>query len=267
MNELMRGVRDAGRGFAFLKAHPRLWRWVIAPAVVTLLLLIVLVVVASRLLTQVIAWLTAHLPSWLEGAASWGLSILVVIALAAGAMLAFVTLAGGIAGPFCELLSEAVEVELTGRDGSPFSLVRFLGDVALGIGHALRRLIVSVLGAMFLFALALVPVVGTIAAVVLGCWFAARAAAYDSYDAVLARRALAYRDKLAFLRMHRGRTLGLGAAVAGLLLVPGINLVALGVGAVGATLAAHDLDALGAAGGRSAGAPTVVARAARIYPV
>ena len=241
MSELGRGVRDVGRGFAFLNAHPRLWGWVMAPAVVTLLLLIVLVVVVSRLLTHLVASLTAHLPSWLEGVAGWGLSILVVIALAAGALLVFMALAGLLAGPFCEMLSEAVEFQLTGRAGPPFSLARFVHELATGIGHSLRRLLASVFGAIFLLALSFVPVVGTIAAMVLGVWFAARAAAYDSYDAVLARRALAYRDKLAFLRKHRSRTLGLGATVAGLLLVPGVNLVALGVGAVGATLAAHDL--------------------------
>jgi CysZ protein len=243
MSELGRGVHDVGRGFAFLKAHPRLWGWVIAPAVVTLVLLSVLVVVVSRLLTQIVAAVTAHLPSWLEGAASWGLSIIVVIALAVAGLLVFVAIAGAIAGPFCELLSEAVEVQLTGREGPPFSLGRFVREAAIGVGHALRRLIGAAIGASFLFALSFVPVVGTIAAVVIGGWFAARAAAYDSYDAVLSRRALAYRDKLAFLHTHRSRTLGLGGSVAGLLLVPGVNLVALGVGAVGATLAIHDLDA------------------------
>ena len=53
----------------------------------------------------------------------------------------------------------------------------------------------------------------------------------------------------AYLARHRGRTLGLGATVAGMLLVPGLNLIALGIGAVGATLA--DLDTK-AAGSRAA---------------
>jgi len=250
MTELGRGVHDVGRGFAFLNAHPRLWGWVIAPAAVSLVLLSVLVVVVLRLLDRVVTSVTVHLPSWLEGVAGWGLSILVVIALAVGALLVFVALAGAIAGPFCELLSEAVDVQLTGRAGPPFALGRFLAELAIGIGHALRRLVGSLIGAVLLFALSFVPVVGTIAAVGIGGWFAARGAAYDCYDAVLARHAMAYRDKLAFLSTHRSRTLGLGATVAGLLLVPGVNLVALGVGTVGATLAAHDLDA--AARGSSA---------------
>jgi uncharacterized protein involved in cysteine biosynthesis len=81
------------------------------------------------------------------------------------------------------------------------------------------------------------PVIGTIAAVIVAAWLAAHAAAYDSYDAVLGRRLMPYRGKLAYLAHHRGRTIGLGAAVAGLLFVPGLNLIALGLGAAGATVA------------------------------
>jgi CysZ protein len=108
--------------------------------------------------------------------------------------------------------------------------------------HAARRLAAALIGLALVFALGFVPVIGTIAALVVALWFAATAAAYDSYDAVLGRRAMAYRDKLAYLARHRGRTLGLGLAVAGMLLVPGLNLIALGVGAAGATAADHAIQ-------------------------
>ena len=84
--------------------------------------------------------------------------------------------------------------------------------------------------------------VGTLAALGVAAWFAATAAAYDCYDAVFGRRAMAYRDKLAYLSRHRARTLGLGLAVAGLLLVPGVNLLALAIGSAGATLADHAIQ-------------------------
>ncbi len=57
-----------------------------------------------------------------------------------------------------------------------------------------------------------------------------------------ARRLWSYRQKLDFLRAHRGRTLGVGAATAGLMLIPVLNLFALGLGATGATLAVIDLE-------------------------
>jgi CysZ protein len=240
MSEFVRGMHDIARGFGFLRKHPRLWVWVIAPALITLALLVAIVAGVVAVATPLVARVTSGLPSWLHAVGGSLLWIVVVAALAVAAWFVYVALVGVIAGPFCEMLSEAVEEQLTGHTGSPFAFGRFLREAAIGIGHGLRRLVVSLVGTALLFALSFVPVIGAFAAIGLGAWFAARAAAYDAYDGVLSRRGLAYRDKLAYLSRHRGRSLGLGAALAGLLLVPGVNLVALGFGATGATLAAHE---------------------------
>ena len=247
--ELARGLGDLGRGFRFLNAHPALWRWVLAPAALTLLLLIGAIVLVVRIAGSLVASATSWLPDFLEGVAGWVMWILVVTGLSLGALIVFVAVVGIVAGPFCELLSEAIEARVTGRPGPPFSLRGLLRGAAVGLLHGLRRLLASLASLVLLLALGLVPVVGTIAAAVLGGWLAARASAYDCYDAVLSRRDLPYAGKLAYLSRHRGRTLGLGAGVAGLLLIPGVNLVALGVGAAGATLAALELDGRAPASG------------------
>lgn len=243
MSELTTGLRDVGRGFDFVKRHPSLWKWILAPSVITLLLLIAAIVGVAALTEPLVTWVTSHLPSFLEAIAGVILTIVVVAGLSLAALLVFVSVAGMVAGPFNELLSEAVEERLTGKPSGPFSLAAFLRGAVLGILHGLRRLVVALVGIVLLFALGLIPVVGTIAAGVIGLWMAARGAAYDAYDSVLSRREMAYRDKLAYLDRHRSRTLGLGITIAGMLLVPGLNLVALGLGAVGATLATHDLEA------------------------
>jgi CysZ protein len=242
MSELSRGIGDLGRGLRFLGARPALWKWVIAPSLVTLVLLIGAIVLVARLAGSLVAKVTGWLPDSLAGVGGGLLWIVVVAALSFGALLVFVAVAGMVAGPFCELLSEAIEEQVTGQPGPPFSLGAFLRGVVAGLAHGLRRLLAALAGLVVLFAIGLVPVVGTIAALALGGWFTARAAAYDCYDAVLSRRNLPYEGKLAYLARHRGRTLGLGAGVAGLLLIPGVNLLALGVGAAGATLAALELD-------------------------
>lgn len=242
MRGFAHGAADVARGYRFLAGRPRLWRWVLAPAVVTLVLLAGVVAGVVLLARPLVDRATAWMPGWIEGWATGLVWILVVLALGFAALLVFVSVAGVVAGPFNELLSEAVEEELTGKRAPRFSLGAFLRGAATGLAHGLRRLLGLLLGAAIVFAIALVPVVGTIAAAILGGWLAARAAAYDCYDAVLSRRDLPYRAKLAYLARHRARSLGLGAAVAGLLLVPVVNLVALGLGATGATLAAHELD-------------------------
>jgi len=243
MHGVARGAGDVMRGFRFLVAHPRLWGWVLAPAVVTLVLLIAALWGVIAATSPLVAWVTGWMPAWIEGWASGLVWLLVVVALGAGALLVFVAVAGVVAGPFNELLSGAVEAQLTGVAGPRFALRAFIRDALVGLAHGVRRLVGFLVGAVLLFALSFVPVVGTIAATAIGFWLAGRGAAYDCYDAVLARRGLSYQAKLAYLTRHRGRTFGLGAAVAGLLLVPGLNLIALGLGATGATLAARELDA------------------------
>jgi CysZ protein len=241
MKELGRGAGDLGRGFAFLNQHPRLWGWVIAPAIVTVLVLAAIVMAVMKIASGLVARMTSWMPDAIAGVGSWVVWIIVLAALVFGAMMVFVSIAGVIAGPFNELLSEAVEEEITGVKGPAFSFGVFVKSALRGIGHGIKRVIVSLLGAVLLFALGFVPVVGTIAALVLGGYFAARGAAFDCYDAVLSRRDMPYDDKIAYLARHRSRTFGLGAAVAGLLFVPGVNLVVLGLGAAGATLASREL--------------------------
>ena len=242
MSELTTGLRDVGRGLDFVKRHPSLWKWIVAPSLITLLLLIGAVFGVAALTDPLVTWVTSHLPSWLESAAGVILTIIVVLGLSLAALLVFVSVAGMVAGPFNELLSEAVEERLTGKPGAGFAPGAFVRGALLGIVHGLRRLVTVLVGIVLLFALGLIPVVGTIAAAVIGVWLAARGAAYDAYDAVLSRRELAYRDKLAYLDRHRSRSLGLGVTIAGMLFVPGLNLIALGLGAVAATLAIHDLE-------------------------
>jgi CysZ protein len=242
MDQLASGVRDVQRGLGVLRAHPALWKWVIAPAVITLVLLAALVLGVLHVSDRLVGWIVAHLPSWVAHVASPLVTTMIVIGLSTAVVLVFVPLAGMIAGPFNEMLSEHVEAKLTGLPLTPFSLREFLHGVALSILHGIRRLLAMLVGLIVVFAVGFVPVIGTIAAAVIAGWLAATATAYDCYDAVLARRYLGYRAKLAYLASHRQRTLGLGAAVAVMLVIPGLNLVALGLGAAGATVAAHALE-------------------------
>jgi CysZ protein len=238
MTDFVRGMHDVGRGAKALAARPRLWKWLIAPTAIALALLGVAVALIWHLVDRLVAWLTAHLPSWLASITGSLLSAVVVVGLVFAALLIFVAVAGAIAGPFLEMLSEHLEADLTGVEPPAFSLPRFLHELATSIGHGIRRIVVALLGIAVVFALGFIPVAGPVIALVATGWFSARGAAYDCYDAVLARKGLSYQAKLDYLASHRARTLGLGTAVSALLLIPFANLIALGLGAAGSTLAA-----------------------------
>ena len=246
--DFVRGAVDALRGASFLLLRPRLWKWIIAPALVALVLLVVVVGWLVGLAGPPLAALVGVLPgSWGEALVRGAVTILTVLA----SLSVFVGLASLIAAPFNEMLSEAIEAEVTGKPGPPFRVHTFLWELVVGMAHAIRRVVVYLVTmAALLVATLVVPVVGAYLWTIGGAYVTARFASYDACDAVWARKHWRYRDKVAYLRVHRGRTLGLGAVIAALLIVPFVNLVALSIGAAGATL--RYLDEQEAAGAEPA---------------
>jgi uncharacterized protein involved in cysteine biosynthesis len=207
---------------------------VATPAVLTVALLVVTIGWVLSALSAPIAAVSAVVPGgWLDNV----LEIAATIVLAIGSLAVFASVSSVIASPFNELLSEAVEERVTGVPGPRFRVRTFLYDLVLGMLHASRRAIVYLLEMLALLVIGLVvPVVGTIAAMVGGGYVTARFASYDAYDAVWARRHWRYRAKTRYLQAHAARTLGLGGVVAVILLVPGVNVIGLAIGATGATL-------------------------------
>lgn len=241
MIELVRGAGDVARGGRYLLGAPGLWIWVLAPAVVTLILLVAIIAGAVWLIDPVVGWVAAHLPDVVAGWVGGLLRFLVIVGLVILGFVMFVSLAGALAGPFCEILSEKVEEQVTGRPAPDAG--NFVVGLMTGLAHAGRRLLVSLFGIVLVMVLSsLIPIVGGIIAAAVAFYLAAGSAAYDCFDAVHSRRSWSYSRKMDFLRAHRGRTLGLGGATAALLVVPFVNLLALGVGATGATLTVLDLE-------------------------
>jgi CysZ protein len=180
MDELLVGVRDARRGLGVLRAHPRLWKWILAPAAITLLVLAALVVGVWLAVDPVLAWLAAH-PTGSLGRVAGEVHGRVLVRLATPALLLLLPIAGAIAGPFHEALSEHVERALTGREPAPGPAL--LPGVAISLVHSARRLVAGVLGVLAVLVVGLLPTIGGVAAPLLAAWLAARAAAYDCYDA------------------------------------------------------------------------------------
>ena len=205
-------------------------------------------VAAAILLILAVTWLWSALRNLIHHVIPvyWAgsvLEIIAVLALAFASISICISVAALIAGPFNEMLSESIEEHLTGVPGPRLRLGRFVVDLVVGIAHTLRRVLVYlvVMGALLVLGV-VVPVVGTIVTTVGGAIATARFASYDAYDAIWARRRWRYRAKIEYLRINRWRTLGLGAVVAALLLVPGLNLIGLSIGAAAATLRVVELE-------------------------
>src|SRR5450432_2573892 len=191
MRELARGASDVSKGIAVLREHPDLWKWLLAPAGLSLAILLGLIALIVHFVDPIVGSVVSHMPHALASLAGPLLTIVVVVLMAAGGLLVFVALAGVVSGPFNEMLSERIEARLRGHTVPPFVLRQFVREASLGVAHGIRRLFVALVATILVFALGMVPGIGTIAALVLGFWFASRATAYDCYDAVLARRGMA----------------------------------------------------------------------------
>jgi uncharacterized protein involved in cysteine biosynthesis len=113
--------------------------------------------------------------------------------------------------------------------------------MGLGISHAGRRLISYVFYISLLFVVSIIiPLVGPMLFWAGGLYLTVAAAAFDGVDCVLARKGWAYSDKKSFIRKNRWRTYSAGAAVAAAMAIPGLNLLALPIGATAATRAFVD---------------------------
>ncbi|HTL33890.1 MAG TPA: EI24 domain-containing protein [Kofleriaceae bacterium] len=232
--ELSAGVGDAFSGAGHLLRHPRLWIWVLLPAVIIAILLILLIGGLITWLSPFIAAVTHYLPGHF---ATRLVEILLGIILAIASFSVVFSLASLIAGPFNELLSEAIEEQLTGHPGPKFRVLDFLHDLLIGVIHSLRRIFIYLLsmGVLLLIGL-VVPVVGTAIAAIGGWLATARFASYDAYDAIFSRRRMRYRAKLQYLNHNLWRTMGIGGVMAFMSIIPVLNLIALSIGAAGATL-------------------------------
>jgi CysZ protein len=239
-SDLARGAHYALRGARFVLARPALWPLVLAPFLLSLAALVGLGWLELHYRAGVTHALTPH--GWLGTILGPLLTALYVLAAGVMAYFLFLPVASLIASPFNELLAERVEELELGLHGPPFSLLRTLRELGQALVHETRKFFRWLLLSLAVLACTLLlPGVGAIIGLVGGWLIAARFAAYDSLDATLSRRGWSYERKVAFLRSKRALTLGLGGAIAALMLVPVVNALALPFGAAGAALMVHDV--------------------------
>jgi CysZ protein len=237
-SDFARGLRHGLRGAGLILRTPRLWPLVALPFALSLLAL-----------GGVVATVFALRDRWMDLLPAAGplrtvLAVLAHVALVVVGYFLFLPLASIIAAPFNEAIAETVEEELTGRKSPRASLGRLLADLGRAVVHEVRKLLryLVLAGALALAALFL-PGIGPVLALIGGFYLAARFAAYDALDATLSRWGWSYDRKVGFLRGRRALCLGLGVLVAGVLLVPVLNALAMPLAAAGgASLAVNEIQ-------------------------
>lgn len=233
MSSFARGLGHGLRGAGLVLRTPKLWPLVALPFALSIVALLGVFVAMVALRDR---WM-AFLPS--IAVLRSVLGFLAYVALAVVGYFLFLPLASIVAAPFNEAIAESVEKLLTGKESPPSSLGRVLADLGRTIVHETRKLgRYLLLAGLLALAALLLPGIGTAIALIGGFYLAARFAAYDALDATLSRWGWSYDRKMGFLRGHRAMCLGLGTLIAGLLVVPVVNALAMPLAAAGGAMLA-----------------------------
>jgi CysZ protein len=203
-------------------------RHVAVPIVLTVVLLVVLLVggVAAA------HWLLG--PTGPNDVARFSRTLFEVVVIAAlliGAYLIFFPLARVLLAPFADKISERVEALALGQSAEAGFDV---GSATSGAAHSLVEA-VKMLGFQLVVTvpLLLVPLAGAPLAVLASVFFNG----LGTMDIAMGRKRMRLGEKLRLARAHLAFVLGLGTAVYVVLLIPVVNLLAIPLGAVAATMA------------------------------
>lgn len=240
------GLRYPLAGLRHLAATPRLWPYVVVPVFLT----IVMIGSAGWLAwtwgpeALGVVWQAPAGDGALASAASaaWHVVLVLVrmILFVVGAI-AFYAVGGLVAVPFNDFLSQAVEESILPARNEPFTWGLFVSDMRMSLSHSLLGLFCYVAVLVPVLLLNVVPGIGSVAATGLGGVVTAVFLAREMLDGPLSRDRLPFGVKLEVLKGHRALVLGFGGATAGLLWVPGLNLLSIPCSVVGGTLLYCDL--------------------------
>lgn len=226
------GVSSLFAGLKFVTSTPSVWPLAMVPAILMVLITIAVGVAGYELLPR---WIEPMLGPWAHkahGALAIVVRVLVAIAsVLAGAVLGF-GLSQPLSGPALEKIVRKMEGTL-GVAGWPETSL--LQDIWRSLEGLLLTTALSLPIFALLFAIEIVFPPAAVVTMPLKLVVTALMLAWDLCDYPLSIRGLPIRERIALLRRHLGAVLGFGLGLALLSLVPCALLLALPIGAAGAT--------------------------------
>ena len=239
------GVGMLVRGFRFWGRRPGVMLLGLIPAAIVFLLVLGALVALGFGLPGFTGWLTPFADEWVDPWPTLIRSAIGAILFGAAVVLAAVTFTAvtlAVGDPFYERIWRAVELELGGivpEQGAGFW--RGLRDSAALIGLGLLASIGVVLTGFL-------PVVGAVAAPVLGILLSGRLLATELSSRAFEARGIPTADRRMLLRGHRAKLLGFGVATQLCFMVPLGAVLTMPAAVAGSTILARSvLDAAAAA--------------------
>lgn len=184
--------------------------WSIVPMLVQALIFVALLVAGSRYLDDLVNRLGPAAGHWYSFIGAI-LHVALVVLLVVASVIASIFLAGVVCDPFYDVLSEATESVLLGREvGVPFSVPLVVRGILLELGATLWRLAIFMAVALPLWLIGLTGV-GSIVAIPLSLAWSWMFVALAFLSRSMARHAIPGKKRMSALFEQKACALGFGA--------------------------------------------------------
>ncbi len=230
-SDIMQGATCLGRGFQLIR-DPEVRRYAILPLLINITLFGGLVWIGYRQFSPMVESVMSYVPGFLDFL-RWFIWIVITLLTAIVVFFSFTPIANVIAAPFNALLSEKIEIKLTGKAVS--SSIGFVAMVKMSVLSQLGKLLYIALWSLALLLFSLIPVINLIAPllwVIFGSWLLS----LEYLDYPMGNHNLEFSTQKQILAQRRGLALGFGSSVMVLTSIPLINFIVMPVAVAGATL-------------------------------
>lgn len=234
------GVGDLLRGFRLWVGSPRLMLLGAMPALLVAALALGALIVVVLALPALSAGVTPFAGSWVEpwrGAVRALAGAAIVVVTVALTVLTFTAVTLTVGDPFYERIARRTEERLGHAPPNRHDPV--LAGLLRAVGDGLRLFAGGLLVAVLAVALGLIPIVGTVAGVVVSAVLGGRLLAIELTAHAFDARGLGPRERRRVLATDRARSIGFGAATYLVFLVPFAAVAAMPAAVAGATMLAR----------------------------
>lgn len=241
MKDFFDGVKLLGQGLKRVGTSPKRLFLGLIPAFLTLILFVLLFTVLIIFLGDVVGLATWYARDWESSALRETVEVLTGVAIlgVAGllAVLSFTAVTLAIGDPFYEAIAESVEDELGGvpdEVDTPFlaAMMRSLRDSG-------RLILTTLLIAIPLFIIGLIPVIGQVVGAILGALVGGWFLAVEVTGVAFYRRGMGLKDRRRMLRTQRKTAIGFGVAIFLCFLIPLGGVLIMPAAVAGGTLLAR----------------------------
>jgi CysZ protein len=241
VKNFLAGVGYFARGLGWVARRPGQWLFGLIPAFIVLIVYAVGLVFLGLYLADLVRAASPFADHWSTGLRDATRVLMGILMYGAAAMISIVTFTGVtlvVGEPFYESISTRVENSEGGLP--PEADVSLWRQLVRGLGDAVVVGLITMLLAVLFFALGFLPIVGqTVVPVVAAC-VSGYFLTLELTSIALERRGLRRRDRFAVMRRNRALSVGFGASVFVVFLIPLGAVLAMPGAVAGGTLLARE---------------------------